>query len=282
MATGTGSGHVTHVSRAVFPATTAPTLAGSTTNLTPEEAAYEAVQNFENVHKNYIAIINPNTGRAMLHLKKYGECTLIDPRACIHHYECAADVACILYAPVSVRYFHYMVYSGYLSDKSRVVLNDTKHDTYVFVIVENLNTKQSGEGNSVEAIIRGVQRQEGTCRAGTDVLQVGTPDQVGYYFHQPKSFRRVKSRTINAITQKVMTGKDWAKRVKNEKAQHDCQRRIFNENRKQEITTGYRTGLRSGGCAGGGNALDDASVVFHVPTLMIQSSEFEILPPTRT
>ena len=37
------------------------------------------------MHKNYVAIINPNTGRAMHRQKKYRECNLIDPRSCIHH-----------------------------------------------------------------------------------------------------------------------------------------------------------------------------------------------------
>lgn len=229
----------------------------------------------ENVHKNYVSIINPNTGRAMLHLKKYGECTLIDPRACIHHYECAADVACILYAPMSLMYFHYMVHSGYVSNKTRVVLNDTKNDTYVFVVAENVNSRASSEGNSVEAIIRNVQRQEGHCRAGMDVLQVGTPDQVGYFFHQPASyFRRNKSKTIHTVTSRVMTGKDWAKRLKNEKQQHDCQRRLYNESRKQDLSAGCRSK----------NTKDpeDVNPIFHIPTIMIQSADFDILPPQRT
>ena len=216
-----------------------------------------------NVHKNYVAIINPNTGRAMLNLKKYGECTLIDPRACINHYECAADVACILYAPVSLRYFHYMVHSGYVSNKTRVVLNDTKYDTYVFVIVENIDSQSMRGDNSVEGILRGVQRQEGRCRIGTDVLQAGTPEQVGYFFHQPASyFRRSKSRHTSS-TSRVYTGKEWAKRCRLEKQQHDCQRRIFNENRKQDLlVAGCHT--KAAGCG----AADDPSAVaaFHTAT----------------
>jgi hypothetical protein len=105
----------------------------STNRTVTEETATDALRNMENLERNYIAIISPNTMSPMLHLKKYGDCTLVDPRACIHHYECSADMACILYAYVSMRYFHYMVHSGYISNKTRVVLHDTFYDTFVFV-----------------------------------------------------------------------------------------------------------------------------------------------------
>ena len=79
------------------------------------------------------AIISPTTSSPMLHLKKYGECTLIDPRACIHHYECAADTACIMYAHISLRYFHYMVVAGYIhtivGERERVVWVHQRQDT---------------------------------------------------------------------------------------------------------------------------------------------------------
>ena len=200
----------------------------------------------------------------MLNLKKYGECTLIDPRACINHYECAADVACILYAPVSLRYFHYMVHSGYISNKTRVVLNDTKYDTYVFVIVENVDSQSMRGENSVEGILRGVQRQEGRCRIGTDVLQAGTPDRVGYFFHQPASyFRRSKSRHTSS-TSRVYTGKEWAKRCRLEKQQHDCQRRIFNENRKQDLLV---SGCHVKGAGCGTADEPSTTAAYHTATL---------------
>lgn len=44
----------------------------STTHGGQEDTSLEQVQVFESLHKNYVAIINPNTGRAMLHLKKHG------------------------------------------------------------------------------------------------------------------------------------------------------------------------------------------------------------------
>ena len=67
-----------------------------------------------------------------------------------------------------------MVHSGYISNKSRVVLNHTANDTYVFVIVENIESQSSTNKNtsSVESILRALQRQEGHCRAGTDVLRL--------------------------------------------------------------------------------------------------------------
>lgn len=249
-----------------------------------DEVAFEAVQRFENIHKNYVAIINPNTGRAMLNLKKYGECTLIDPRARIRHYECAADVACILYAPVSLRYFHYMVHCGYISNKTRVVLNDTYNDTYVFVIVENLDSRKATEGKSVEEIIRRVQRQEGQCRVGTDVLQPGDRDRVGYFFHQPSAyFRKSKGKNLQTLSGKVMTGKEWAKRLKVEKAHHDCQLRAWRDADKDPMLTGCQlAALRRAGTAGERARAQGTTPVLHVPILMIQSPKFKIPPPSRT
>lgn len=259
----------------------ATTAVSSVRGPTGDDAAFEAVQHFETVHKNYVAIINPNTGRAMLHLKKYGECTLIDPRACIRHYECAADVACILYATVSLPYFHYMVHCGYISNKTRVVLNDTYHDTFVFVVAENFDSREAAESHNVEDILSNLQRKGGGCSVGTDVLQAGTDTEIGYFFHQPTAYFRKRNK-IQSVSHRVMTGKDWAKRLKAEKAAHDCQRRALQEQQKDSL------GLLAG-CRGGASARTAAAkaeplgaAVLHVPVLIIQSAHFNIKPPQRT
>lgn len=259
-----------------------------------EDCVQDVMQNFKpplaprcsgaspaNIYKNYVAIINPNTGQSMLHLKKYGECTLIDPRACINHYECAADVACILYATVSLRYFHYMVHSGYVSNRTRVVLNDTKNDTYVFMVAENLASRSAMTSNTVDSLMRTLQQRDGECHIGIDVLQAGDKNNVGYFFHQQPSYFRKGSKgsdkkKLHAVTSKVMTAKEWAKRLKLEKQHHDCQRRLYNESQKEQSNPNVKLrGLHHN------PACDETSVVTHVPTLIIQSSDFNIVAPAR-
>lgn len=204
---------------------------------TDEEQAYTAIQNVESFFANYLAIISPSSNKPMVQLKKYGECTLVDPRACMHHYECAADVACILYAYVSLDYFHLMVHNGYISNKTRAVLHDIVHDTYVFVLVENVRNQGTSGAASVDEIIQNVQRQQGHCRPGIDVLQVGTRSNLGYTFSQPTSiWKKGSSKNhMRLNTLKVHSNREWMKRLKNEKAQHDCQREIFNQKTKQDM-----------------------------------------------
>lgn len=235
----------------------------SSSNRTNDEGPQEALRTMENLERYYIAIVSPNTMTPMLHLKKYGECTLVDPRACIHHYECAADLACILYAPVSLRYFHYMVHSGYISNKTRVVLHDTKHDTYVFAQVENIRPGGSAGATTVDDIISSIRRNQGHCRPGIDVLQAGTEGRLGYMFTQPVNvWKKSKLNGKRATTTRVLSRRDWDRRLAVEKELHDCQRKIYNENRKQEITGACRTGA----------AKDEGlATSFHIPILVIEA-----------
>lgn len=236
---------------------------------TKEETAMEALRNMENLERNYIAIISPNTNTPMLHLKKHGDCTLIDPRACIHHYECRADVACILYAHVSLRYFHYMVHMGYVSNKTRVVLHDTVNDTFVFVLAENIRSAAASGLATVDDILGSVRQSQSTCQPGIDVLQAATEGKVGYMFTQPTSFFR-KNRSTGtkgpfSTTTKVLSRREWEKRLKNEKKMHDCQRKIFNENRKKELSTAC-----SGLSREGKDEPPSHSSSFHIPILVIE------------
>ena len=59
-----------------------------------EDAAYAALQSHETIFKFYVATISRSTGGPMLHLKQHGDFTPTDVRACINHYESAADVCC--------------------------------------------------------------------------------------------------------------------------------------------------------------------------------------------
>jgi hypothetical protein len=51
--------------------------------------AKKLIEEKELLARNYNPIINHNL-LPMLQLKQYGDCTLVDPRACLHHYKSAA------------------------------------------------------------------------------------------------------------------------------------------------------------------------------------------------
>lgn len=245
----------------------APSTVGS--NRTNEETAIEALKNMESLERNYIAIISPNTMSPMLHLKKYGECTLIDPRACIHHYLGAADLSCILYAHVSLRYFHYMVHSGYISNKTRVVLHCTKNDTYVFAQVENVKSATTATSASVDDIIGNIRRAQGQCRPGIDILQAGSDGQIGYIFTQPVNmWKKSKTNGVRTTTTKVLSRKEWMRRLKNEKDLHDCQRDLERQQRKMSLAISCRDPTKE----------EHTTYAVHVPVLVIEAP-FDIKKP---
>ena len=125
----------------------------------------------------------------------------------------------------------------------------------------------------MDDILRSVQQQDGQCSPGTEILQAGTVDRVGYYFHQPVSyFRRSKHRSSHSMsTSRVYTGKEWAKRTRTDMQQYECQRRLFNEKRKTDFCVG-------GASARAAAASDDLTRVQHMPTIMIVSAHWNIRP----
>ena len=112
---------------------------------------------------------------------------------------------------------------------------------------------------------------------------------MGYYFSQPTTHFRHKKNTISIMTSKVITQREWLKRLQVEKSQHDCQRRLYNEERKKQMTA---VGCNTRCC---GAALEDGLTgVPHIPTLMIMSpgqvcgvskhrpaADFGLLPPAK-
>ena len=182
--------------------------------------------------------------------------------------------------PISLRGFHYRVHLGFLSNKTRVVLHDTRNHTYMFVVVQNLRSRRQGNENTVDNIIRNLQHGDsGYGTLGSDLLQLvdkENQNRVGYYFTQPTSqFRRKKGGTgpWAPVTSKVLTQRQWNKRLKAEKAQFDCHRRMFNEERKKRVSLA--------GCGprlGCGATEERGSGVPHVPTLMIMSPDFNLIP----
>lgn len=252
----------------------------------------------------YLPVFSPESGKPMLHIKKHGDCTMIDPRACFAHYECAADVACILYAHVSLEFFHCMVLNGYISNKQRVVLRDVEHDTYVFVLVENIQKDGNRSAEDVATILQHVQRPQGRCRPGVDILNATLPGssggrkQIGYMFSQPV-VRRVHTHThTEKRTQRLSTLFRRGGNARADKMRHstvgvffargkkktppptrvlsakDWRNRVENEKaqhdcKRQLFNSQKKQDMMM--CRGNPSANNDSKYRFYVPTLVIEA-----------
>jgi nicotinamide mononucleotide adenylyltransferase len=60
-------------------------------------------------------------------------------------------------------------------------------------------------------------------------------------------------------TTKVLSASEWMNRVANEKAQHDCQRHMFNQKQKQDLMTCRQV-----------SATSDEQYKFYIPTFVIE------------
>lgn len=127
-----------------------------------------AIKQRDSVHRNYRAIVNPVNGLPMLQLNRH-ECEVMDPRACIHHYDSAADLACAIYIHVSLPYFYALVQADYIANKTRVVLHDTDFESYVFVLAQNEESTAPSSKDTVEQMLNGFRK----CNSQASVRQAG-------------------------------------------------------------------------------------------------------------
>ena len=196
-----------------------------------ESLTHKAIESRENIARNYVPIINPVNQKPMLQLRKDGDCTIVDPRACLHHYNSSADLSCIIYAHVSLPYFHAMVRAGYINNRLRLVLRCTDSDTYAHAIVENIpdqHNKRTPTVNEMLGEMRNTSDNFGNCRTGVTLLSIDP----GYRFIQTLSMRRRKNRYSRApppVTTAIVNAKTWWHRLSVAKGLYDCQRTLFGE-----------------------------------------------------
>lgn len=196
-----------------------------------ESLTHKAIETRENIARNYVPIVNPVNQKPMFHLRKDGDCTIVDPRACFHHYNSAADLSCIIYAHVSLPYFHAMVKTGYINNRLRLVLRCTESDTYAHAIVENIPDKRNSRTPTVNEILgemRNTSDNFGNCRTGVTLLTI----EPGYRFVQTEGMRRRKNRYSRApppVTAQIINAKTWWHRLTVAKGLYDCQRTLFGE-----------------------------------------------------
>ena len=150
-----------------------------------DEAAKKILEQRHNVVRNYNAIIGRNL-KPMIQWKQHGDCTIEDPRACLHHYDSAADLACLLFAHISLPYFEAMITNHMIVNKTRIVLRCTENDAYVYVNAEN-RVRETDKGRErVEDLIQKMRSEQGNCRPGVEMLSLD------YVFTQPSNFHRRK------------------------------------------------------------------------------------------
>ena len=207
-----------------------------------DAVAKKAMEQRENIARNYHAIIGKSL-KPMIQWRQHGDCTIEDPRACLHHYDSTADLACLLFAHISLPYFEAMILNGLIVNKTRIVLRCTENDAYVYVNAENRIRNPNKWRESVEELIQKMKSEQGNCRSGVEMLTLD------YVFTQPASFhRRKRGREGAAVppttTAYIMSGKRWAKRLLQVKHMYECQRELHSEQLKDRLTTGYRPGMK--------------------------------------
>ena len=89
-------------------------------------------------------------------------------------------------------------------------------------------------------------------------------------FTQHVNLWKKKMNGQRTTTTKVMNHKEWIKRLKEEKELFDCQRKIFMETRKQDLSMACRGTVKE----------ENIGNSFHVPLLVIEAP-FDIKKPEK-
>jgi hypothetical protein len=203
----------------------------------------KAVKEMENVQRNYVARISPQS-LPILGFKEKGDCTMNDPRACIHHYDGSPDLACVLYCHISLEFWMAMVLNNMIVNKTMVVQYCLEYRTYTHVRAQNRVRSKDGCRQSVEDMIRTMKSEQGDCRPGVEMLNLD------HDFVQPESTHRRKRGTGEGgvkppvTTPYVMKESRFERRVLIHKEVHDCQRALHSEMKKANLTAMCRPGGR--------------------------------------
>lgn len=219
-----------------------------------------AIQQRDSVHRNYRPIVNPANGLPMLQLNR-NDCEVIDPRACIHHYDSAADLACAIYIHISLPYFYAMIHAGYIANKTRVVLHDTDNLSYVFVLAQNEESTGPSANQTVETLLDTMRNNSGTCRPGVKLVTLDS-----LIFTQNSTF--VRKRPAGgldpaiqpAVRALVMSERRWHARLQQAKHLYECQRRLHTDEAVRKLST----------TCGAGAGKDDLGRIV-IPTLVIEA-----------
>ncbi len=223
----------------------------------------QAIVHRDSISKNYVPIIHPDLYLPMLQLRKDGDCEIADPRACLHHYNSAADLACLVFAEVSRFYFDAMVKAGYIAHGLRVVLQCTENDEFDERLVWKKEDLTLPREETVEEMIQKYKTKEGTCRPGADIINLET----GYEFKEVRQRKRVRGAFAGANTgasaSTVLTRPQWNRKLAELKKLYDCQRKLQTDEAARNVSTG------AGACRKDAPPPEGRRVV---PTLIIKAA----------
>lgn len=241
----------------------AASTAAATSRDNDERVVLKAIEQRQSIAKNYTPIVNPTTQTAMLTLRKHGECTIVDPRACFNHYDAGADLACAMYVHISLPYWHAMIHAGLVQNRIRCVLRCTENDSYVFVVARNNPRAGARASDNVEDLLNKLRARQGSCRPGVELLGLD------YSFVQPKSLSRKRRHNGDQsapppVTTAVISARRWMRRMRKAKHLYDCQRRLHTEEEARRAgAVACAPARRAGDQSGGGRV--------HVPILVIEA-----------
>lgn len=217
----------------------------------------QAIVQRDSVAKNYVPIIHPVMNLPMQELRSEGDCEITDPRACLNHYNSAADLACVLYCYISHFYFKAMIKAGYITQGLRVVRYCMEKDRYEECVVVNQSDGAGDRDESVEEMLLKYKNKEGSCRSGVELINLET----GYQF-RPITVRK-RTRGPNGVAvgsvSQTYTGAQWARKLAEDKKLQDCKRKMVNDEMARTLSGAT--------CRKEGQGSPEGSVV--IPTLII-------------
>lgn len=194
----------------------------------------QAIVHRTSIAKNYVPIVQAELYLPMLQLRKDGDCEIGDPRACLHHQNSAADLACAVEIEISLLYFKAMVKAGYIAHGQKVVLHCTENDEYEERTVVKKQNESDRIVESVEDMLLKYRTKQGNCRPGVDLINFDP----GFQFREIKSTKRGRPDHHGRFTRStVWSGVAWRKKLFDEKKMHDCQRKLLTEEAVRSLSS---------------------------------------------
>lgn len=198
----------------------------------------------DTVAKQYICVINGDNV-PLITLRRHGDCTVDDPRACLNFHATGADLSCCMFVYVSLPQFDAMVLNNLIVNKTLVVLHCTVMNSYTFVQVQNREAEDD-TCDDVETMIHKMKKEHGRCQPGVEMVRIED-----YVFVQPTTLHRTKRQrrattgdqrsSVAFTTSAVMSEKRFFRYVEANVQQFLCDRRKQDEQRKDLLC---RPGVR--------------------------------------
>lgn len=165
-----------------------------------------------------------------------------------------------------------MVFNGYIANKEKVLLHDSKHGTYVYAIVERTIRADERKKESYEDIINNIYNGS-DCKGIEDVLTIGDEKNFGYYFEEPKMFSSKKKNNKMYVTSgRIMTFTEFNTHVLGLITPFFLEQNMAAEKRKQSFASSCRKPC-------GPNDEIQPTKKQITPTIIISAPDWGLEPP---